>query len=91
MFMSMSVVRFPVGVSVPVNVRVLVPVIAFSVHCTLNTASNYGNPEPEFLNIYWRLKCRLFEKAILSKVKEYNRAQVDLVFCEYTYFNNYFV
>jgi hypothetical protein len=31
-----------------------------NIHYTLNTASNSGTPEPQFLNISWRLKLQLF-------------------------------
>ncbi len=49
-----------------------------------------GMPEPEFLNVYWRLKSRLFEKSCLFKGQRVQQSLSGSHFL-WVYFNNYFV
>ncbi len=66
---------------------------------TFSGPSEYGDKiarrrhssEPEFLNIYWRLKSRLFEESWLSKVRVYSRAHSGYNLCVCVFLTFFFV
>ncbi len=46
---------------------------SYCITCSQARCSKKHSPEPEFFNIYWRLKSRLFEESCLFKVRVYSR------------------